>query len=175
MHLPQCCSGFWVWNSSQIQLECTYTLEPHPENTERHYPTHQNGLGPTYHSNGHIWGKFTSFGLIWQIPITIFFSRFVWSWDLVQAKCFVLFVYPRYGFGCLAGRKRKSHNWWTLIMFISDLLWAAGGEENATTKEGLLRQGSHCIQREHKCCAIHISPPRQVSPFSLESLSEFCE
>jgi len=58
-----------------------------------------------------------------------------------------------------------------LIMFILDLLLAAGWEGNPTTKEGLLRRGSSYIQRGHKCCVLHISPPRQVSTFSLESLS----
>lgn len=40
---------------------------------------------------------------------------------MVQAKCFALFVYLGYGFGCLAGKKKSM-----FMMFISDLLLAAG-------------------------------------------------
>lgn len=79
----------------------------HSEWWQRMLTKPQNILGPWNHSNGHIWDRFTFLGLIWQISTTNFLSRFVWSQDMVQAKCFALFVYLGYGFGCLAGKKNQ--------------------------------------------------------------------
>lgn len=84
------------------------SLEPHPEGCQKMLTNPLNGPGSRYHSKGHIWSRFPLLGLIWQISTTNFLSRFVWSQDLVQAKCFALFVYLGYVFGCLAGKKKKA-------------------------------------------------------------------
>lgn len=77
----------------------------------------------------------------WQIPTTSILSRFVQSQDLDGAKRFVLFVYLRYGFGCLAGKKTTQQNrdWLMLNIFISDLLLAAGWEGKCHGQGGLPR------------------------------------
>lgn len=146
-------SGLALTDTTGLSLTLWHrpTRESHPEWWQRMLITSQNILGPRNHRNGHIWDRFTSAGLIWQISTTNFLSRFVWSQNMVQAKCFALFVYLGYGFGCLAGKKSM------FMMFISDLLLAAGWERNATTKEGSLRRGWSCIQRQQQCCALQMS------------------